>query len=66
MGKRRVKRLYYPETELLVKEAAGAGRVLVFDLMHASSLPSLNNLGAKGMAAASVIRVHCDYAEVRL
>mmetsp|Transcript_734 Transcript_734/g.2219 ORF Transcript_734/g.2219 Transcript_734/m.2219 type:complete len:279 (+) Transcript_734:796-1632(+) len=59
-----VKQVYYPEMEGLVKEATGAPNVIVFDhTVRESGLANLNNLGAMGMAAASVVRVHCDYTE---
>ena len=63
----KVKDVYYPEMQRLVQEATGASRVIVFDhTVRESSLKNLNNLGASGVAAASVVRVHCDYTEVFL
>lgn len=57
-----VQRVYYPEIERLVKEATNASRVIVFDhTVRMSSVANLNTLGAKGAAAGSVARVHCDY-----
>jgi len=59
-----VQRVYYPEVQALVAAATGASEVIVFDhTVRDGAAVNLNNLGAKGMAAGSVSRVHCDYTE---
>jgi len=57
-----IQAIYYPEIEKLIKEATGASRVIVFDhTLRKSTNKNLNNLGKKGVSAAAVPRVHCDY-----
>jgi len=57
-----IQKTYYPEIEKLLKDATGASKVIVFDhTLRKSSVKNLNTLGAKGAAAGSVARVHCDY-----
>mmetsp|Transcript_96027 Transcript_96027/g.248821 ORF Transcript_96027/g.248821 Transcript_96027/m.248821 type:complete len:345 (-) Transcript_96027:99-1133(-) len=55
-----VVKTYYPEMRKLIKEAAGADRVLIFDhTVRESGNTNLN--AAAGGSAAPVPRVHCDY-----
>ena len=57
--------VYYKEVEDLILRTTGAKKVFIFDhTVRNSSATNLNNLGAKGQAAAPVARVHCDYTDV--
>jgi hypothetical protein len=57
-----IKSIYYPEIEKLIKGSTGASKVIVFDhTVRKSTNKNLNNMGAKGVSAAAVPRVHCDY-----
>eukprot|EP00793_Prasinoderma_coloniale_P004948 PRCOL_00000709-RA len=69
----KVRTVYYPEVEALVKAATGCERVLVFDHTLREGRPaqaraggdgaqSLNVLGDASKSAAAVRRVHCDYS----
>ena len=54
--------VYYKEIEELLYKTTGAKKVFLFDhTVRKSTVSKLNNLGAKGEAAGSVLRVHCDY-----
>ena len=60
-----VQKSYYKEVEDLLLKTTGAKKVFIFDhTVRKSSVQKLNNLGAKGEAAGSVVRVHCDYTSV--
>ena len=59
-----VKEVYYKEIEDLILKSTGAKKVFIFDhTVRKSSVTKLNNLGAAGEAAGSVVRVHCDYTQ---
>ena len=59
-----VRQVYYPEMQNLVQKATGCEKVLVFDhTVRESTVQELNNMNEKGVAAGSVVRVHCDYTK---
>ena len=60
-NEKEIKDKYYKEIEALLYKSLGAKKVFIFDhTVRNTNVSNLNNLG-KNEAAASVIRVHCDY-----
>lgn len=55
-----LRRVYYPETERIVAEATGAGRVVIFDHTIRRRLPQVEDRTA-GVPRQPVARVHNDY-----
>ncbi|CAD7959157.1 unnamed protein product [Amoebophrya sp. A25] len=57
-----IKDVYYKNIQDLVKRQTGCSKVLVFDhTLRNSGQTNLNVLNDAKAAAASVVRVHCDY-----